>query len=76
MAEVTHYDGLTPAWLAALRSGPQSARELAMTLGQGTSRSNVAAIRATLERMERQGLVQRTREAPREPWVWEVCGDG
>jgi Fe2+ or Zn2+ uptake regulation protein len=68
-----HYDGMTPAWLDALRGWPQSARDLAVTLGQSTSRSNVAAIRATLEQMERKGLVQRSRTS--NTWVWEVCGD-
>jgi hypothetical protein len=66
-----HYDGLTPAWLDALRGRPQSACDLAVTLGQSTSRRNVAAIRATLEQMERKGLVQRTKN-PGEPWIWEA----
>ena len=51
MAESMSYDGLTPAWLAALRERPQSARDLAVTLGQSTSRGNVGAIRATLARI-------------------------
>ena len=68
-------DGLTPAWLAALSRTPQSARDLAVTLGQSTSPGNVTAIRATLEQMERKGLVQRTRRGPGAPWVWRVTGE-
>ena len=66
------YDGMTRAWLEALSVGPQSARTLAGTLGQPTSRGNVAAIRHELEIMERKGLVQRHRSHG--VWVWEVTG--
>ncbi len=76
MPEPMHYDGLTPAWLAALRQRPQSARDLAVTLGQSTSPSNVAAMRAILQQMERKGLVQRSRTRNRPVWIWEACGDG
>ncbi len=68
-----YHDGLTPAYLGALRERPQSARDLAVTLGQNTSRRNVSAIRAILEMMERKGLVQRSRTDGR-PWIWEVAG--
>lgn len=65
-------DGLTPKWLAALRERPQSARDLAVTLGQPTNRRNLAAIRQELEVMERRGEVQRSRTGT-EPWIWEAA---
>jgi DNA-binding PadR family transcriptional regulator len=68
---VHHYDGMTPVWLAALRARPSSARDLAVTLEQSTSRGNVNAIRAYLEQMERKGLVTRSRTDGK-PWIWEA----
>lgn len=60
-------------YLAALRKQPQTARQLAVTLGLPTSRDGVARVRRELERMERAGLAQRTLAAGfHGPWVWEA----
>lgn len=61
---------VNPTWLATLREKPQSARDLAVTLSESTSRRNVAVIRHHLELMERAGLVQRTKAHRSAPWVW------
>jgi predicted transcriptional regulator len=58
--------------LEVLRRKPQSARGVAETLGRNTDRSTVASIRHTLERMERQGLVQRSLPVFQGAWIWEV----
>lgn len=76
MSGVMHSDGLTPPILAALGECPQSARDLAVTLGQSTSRRNVAALRHTLEWMERRGMLQRARTRTGAPWVWEPVQAG
>jgi hypothetical protein len=61
-------------YVEALRRKPQTARDLAITLGRSADRSTVASIRATLERMERRGLVQRQRFGSG-PWIWEAATD-
>ena len=70
----SHYDGLTLAYLAALRECPRSARDLAIALGGSSSRSNVAGVRANLKWMERRGWVSRVRTGTG-PWIWEVIPD-
>jgi hypothetical protein len=67
-------EDLTATYLDALRPRPQSARDLAVTLGQSTARSNVGVVRHRLELLERRSLVQRTQQ-PGKPWIWEVCAD-
>ena len=60
--------------LAAVREKPHStARDVAVTLGISTRRTTIAVVRQHLERMERQGRVQRTREGPSSAWQWEAC---
>lgn len=60
--------------LGALREKPHStARDVAVTLGISTRRSTVAVIRHYLERLERQGQVQRMRPGPNSGWLWEPC---
>jgi hypothetical protein len=68
-----HYDGMAAAYLDALREFRLTARQLALLLGQSTSRGNVAAIRAFLGQMERKGLVTRTRK--HKTWIW-MASDG
>lgn len=60
------------AILAALRKEPASAKDLAVTLELSTSRPSVAELRAVLERLEREGRVQRTKAGTYEPWIWEA----
>lgn len=58
--------------LAQLRREPQSAHELNMTLQRPATRRRAAEVRHILERMERAGLVQRSKDGPRQPWIWEA----
>jgi DNA-binding PadR family transcriptional regulator len=75
MPETTAPAGQT--YLEVLRLKPQSARDIAATLGRDTDRATVASIRKTLERLERKGLVQRYLESFQGPWIWElVSTDG
>jgi hypothetical protein len=67
-----HHQAGHGRWLTELRRQPQSAKDLAVTLGQPTSRRSVSIIRGSLESMERAGMVRRTRPREGGPYVWEA----
>jgi len=63
-------------YVEALQAQPRSAGDLAKALGRNTDRATVASIRATLERLERQGRVQRAQDKAGGPWIWEAVDRG
>ena len=56
--------------LAAVRQRPGSARDVATTLGFGTSPAVVTEVRSWLRILEIEGLAQRHKVAGK-PWIWE-----